>query len=46
MEKKKPLETKIPKNIEVEPSIEIQIRKSKKVSELNFTFARKKHLNY
>ena len=30
MEKKKPLETKIPKNIEVEPSIEIQIQKQKK----------------
>ena len=31
MEEKKPLETKIPKNTEVEPSIEIQIQKQKKI---------------
>ena len=31
MEEKKPLKTKIRKNIEVEPSIEIQIQKQKKI---------------
>ena len=34
MEEKKPLETKIPKNTEVEPSIEIQIQKQKKILNL------------
>ena len=34
MDKKKPLETKIPKNTEVEPSIEIQIQKQKKILNL------------
>ena len=31
MKEKKPLGTKISKNIEVEPSIEIQIQKQKKI---------------
>ena len=34
MDKKKPLETKIPKNTEVKPSIEIQIQKQKKILNL------------
>ena len=34
MEEKKPLKTKIRKNIEVEPSIEIQIQKQKKILNL------------
>ena len=34
MDEKKPLETKIPKNTEVEPSIEIQIQKQKKILNL------------
>ena len=34
MEEKKPLETKIPKNTEVEPSIEIQIQMQKKILDL------------
>ena len=34
MEEKKPLETKISKNIEVKPSIEIQIQKQKKILNL------------
>ena len=34
MEEKKPLQTKIRKNIEVEPSIEIQIQKQKKILNL------------
>ena len=34
MEEKKPLKTKIRKNIEVKPSIEIQIQKQKKILNL------------
>ena len=35
MEEKKPLKTKIRKNIEVKPSIEIQIHKAKKDFKFN-----------